>query len=78
MRFEIMPNLWQVAGGDLTAPGDAAAYLIRFGEGAALIDAGCGEGHYGVFRGKKRCAILSSPSYPPDNFYPCEKITDSM
>jgi glyoxylase-like metal-dependent hydrolase (beta-lactamase superfamily II) len=50
MSLEIMPNLWQVGGGDLTAPGDAAAYLIRFGEGAALIDAGCGEGHKALKR----------------------------
>jgi hypothetical protein len=33
MSLEIMPNLWQVGGGDLTAPGDAAAYQIRCGEG---------------------------------------------
>jgi glyoxylase-like metal-dependent hydrolase (beta-lactamase superfamily II) len=41
---KILPNLWQVGGGGLTAPGDASAYLIRFGDRAALIDAGCGEG----------------------------------
>jgi len=43
--MEIVPNLWQVGGGDLTGPGDAAIYLVRFGKRAALIDAGCGDGH---------------------------------
>ena len=43
--MEIMQNLWQVGGGDLTAPEDAAIYLVRSGEQAALIDAGCGMGH---------------------------------
>jgi len=41
----IRENLWQVAGSGLTDPADAAAYLIRFGDKAALIDAGCGQGH---------------------------------
>lgn len=45
MKTDILPNLWQVGGGELTAPGDAAIYLVRFGDTAALIDAGCGTGH---------------------------------
>ena len=43
--MEILQNLWLVGGGDLTAPEDAAIYLIRSGEQAALIDAGCGNSH---------------------------------
>ncbi len=43
--MEIVQNLWQVGGGDLTAPEDAAIYLVKSGEQAALIDAGCGNGH---------------------------------
>jgi glyoxylase-like metal-dependent hydrolase (beta-lactamase superfamily II) len=43
--MEIVKNLWQVGGGDLSAPEDAAIYLVRSGEQAALIDAGCGNGH---------------------------------
>jgi glyoxylase-like metal-dependent hydrolase (beta-lactamase superfamily II) len=43
--LKIKDNLWQVGGGGLTDPADAAIYLIRFGERAALIDAGCGNGH---------------------------------
>jgi len=43
--MEIVQNLWQVGGGDLTAPEDAAIYLLRLGKQAALIDAGCGNAH---------------------------------
>jgi glyoxylase-like metal-dependent hydrolase (beta-lactamase superfamily II) len=41
----IKDNLWQVGGNGLTDPADAAIYLIRFDDRAALIDAGCGNGH---------------------------------
>lgn len=43
--MKILDNLWQVGGGDLSGPGDAGSYLVCFGDRAALIDAGCGEGH---------------------------------
>lgn len=43
--MEIVKNIWQVGGAGFTAPDDAAIYLIRFGEKAALIDAGCGNAH---------------------------------
>ena len=43
--MKIRENLWQVGGADLTASEDAAIYLVRFGNAAALIDAGCGYGH---------------------------------
>lgn len=45
MSKKILHHLWQVGGEGLTAPGDAAIYLIRFGDRAALIDAGCGGAH---------------------------------
>lgn len=45
MGQEIYPNLWQVGGSGLSDPEDAAIYLIRSGDSAALIDAGCGNGH---------------------------------
>lgn len=45
MSKRIKNNLWQVGGGGLTGPSDAAIYLIRFDDKAALIDAGCGSGH---------------------------------
>jgi glyoxylase-like metal-dependent hydrolase (beta-lactamase superfamily II) len=41
----IKNNLWQVGGGGLTDPSDAAIYLVRFDDKAALVDAGCGRGH---------------------------------
>ena len=43
--MEILPNLWQIGGGNLTTSEDAAIYLVRFGPQAALIDSGCGSGH---------------------------------
>lgn len=42
MHTSIMKDLWQVGGEGLTASGDAAVYLIRCGDQAALVDAGCG------------------------------------
>lgn len=41
--MQITENVWQVGGSEQTAPEDAAAYLVRLGPAAALIDAGCGE-----------------------------------
>jgi glyoxylase-like metal-dependent hydrolase (beta-lactamase superfamily II) len=43
--IKIVENIWQVGGGDLTGGGDASVYLICFKNMAALIDAGCGNGH---------------------------------
>ena len=43
--MKITDNLWQVGGGQLTDPEDAAIYLVRFGEQAVLIDSGCGDSH---------------------------------
>lgn len=45
MSKRIKNNLWQVGGSGLTDPADAAIYLIRIDDKAALIDAGCGKGH---------------------------------
>jgi glyoxylase-like metal-dependent hydrolase (beta-lactamase superfamily II) len=50
-----MENLWQVGGDDLTAPGDAAIYLVRFDDAACLIDAGCGPGHDQLVRNISQC-----------------------
>ncbi len=41
--MQIAENVWQVGGGELTADEDAAIYLVRQGQAAALIDAGCGD-----------------------------------
>ena len=40
--MKILENLWQVGGAGYTTVEDAAVYLVRFGEKAVLIDAGCG------------------------------------
>ena len=53
--MKIIENLWQVGGEGLTAPGDAAVYLIRFADHAALIDAGCGPGHRQLVDNIHRC-----------------------
>lgn len=45
MEPKILSNIWQVGGAGFSSPEDAAIYLIRFGDKAALIDAGCGTGH---------------------------------
>jgi glyoxylase-like metal-dependent hydrolase (beta-lactamase superfamily II) len=45
MKMKIIDNLWQVGGGHLTGPEDAAIYLVRFGVQAVLIDSGCGDSH---------------------------------
>jgi len=43
--MKIMENLWQVGGAEFTTVEDAAIYLVRFGDKAALIDSGCGDEH---------------------------------
>ncbi|MGC8659730.1 MAG: MBL fold metallo-hydrolase [Desulfomonilaceae bacterium] len=45
MNIKIRNNLWQVGGRGLTDPSDAAIYLVRFDNKAALVDAGTGRDH---------------------------------
>ena len=45
MGMQITDQVWQVGGGNLTDPADAAVYFVCFGGKAALIDAGTGRGH---------------------------------
>ncbi|AFM24307.1 MBL fold metallo-hydrolase [Desulfomonile tiedjei] len=45
MSIKVRNNLWQVGGMELTDPSDAGIFLVRFGDKAALIDAGSGRGH---------------------------------
>jgi glyoxylase-like metal-dependent hydrolase (beta-lactamase superfamily II) len=45
VNTRIKSNLWQVGGRGLTDPADAAVYLVRFGDKAALVDAGSGRCH---------------------------------
>jgi len=53
----IMNNLWQVGGGGLTDPADAACYLVRFENKAALIDAGCGGAHSRLRKNITECLL---------------------
>jgi glyoxylase-like metal-dependent hydrolase (beta-lactamase superfamily II) len=53
--MRIMKNVWQVGGEGLTAPGDAAVYLICMGNRAALIDAGTGSGHGRLVKNIAEC-----------------------
>jgi glyoxylase-like metal-dependent hydrolase (beta-lactamase superfamily II) len=58
MSRQIKENVWLVGGGGLTHNADAAVYLVWFGDGAALIDAGTGMGHA---RLKKNIATCLPP-----------------
>lgn len=42
--MKITEEIYQVGGSTLTAPSDAAIYLVKFAQHAALIDAGTGRG----------------------------------
>ncbi len=55
MTKQIKDNLLQVGGGGLTDPADAAAYLVIFGDKAALVDAGSGKGHSLLVRNITEC-----------------------
>ena len=55
MASDILSNLWQVGGPGFTAAEDAAIYLVRFGDRAALIDAGCGRAHEALASNISRC-----------------------
>jgi hypothetical protein len=60
---QVAKEVWQVGGGRLTEPEDAAIYLICFGEQAALIDAGTGKGHGRLISNIERCG-KSLPARP--------------
>lgn len=53
----ITDEVFQVGGPQLTAPEDAAVYLVRFGAHAALIDAGSGRGMEAVARNVAACGV---------------------
>ena len=61
--MHIIENLYLVGGPGLTVPEDAAIYLVRFGEEAALIDAGCGYAH-------ERLIANISACLPPETRIP--------
>jgi glyoxylase-like metal-dependent hydrolase (beta-lactamase superfamily II) len=59
VSIRIKDNLWQVGGMGLTDPSDAAVYLVRFGDRAALIDAGSGRDHPQLIRNIAECLGLN-------------------
>ena len=58
--MKITKEVWQVGGDSLTAPEDAAIYLICFDEQAALIDAGTGKGHEKLISNIEKCGVNAS------------------
>jgi glyoxylase-like metal-dependent hydrolase (beta-lactamase superfamily II) len=58
--MKITEEVWEVGGGSLTDPGDAAIYLICFDKQAALIDAGTGRGHKRLISNIEKCGINTS------------------
>ena len=59
--MQIAENVWQVGGLGLTAAEDAAIYLIRFDDAAALIDAGCGGGSRALFTNISKAIPAKAP-----------------
>jgi len=59
-HIQITEEVWQVGGESLTDPEDAAVYLIRFGEQAALIDAGTGKAHERLAANIEKCGVNAS------------------
>lgn len=55
MSQRILEGVWQVGGEGFTNPADAAIYLLRAGDEAALVDAGCGKGHERLKRHIEKC-----------------------
>jgi len=55
--MRITDEVYQVGGGDYTTPEDAAIYLVRFGESAALVDSGCGNSVGRVLRNIRSCGV---------------------
>ena len=57
IHMYITKEVWQVGGNGLTAPEDAAIYMVRSGDQAALIDAGTGREHKRLIANIKKCDV---------------------
>jgi len=53
----VTKEIFQVGGGSLTAPEDAAIYLIKVEGRGALVDAGCGHGTGRLFENLSACGV---------------------
>jgi glyoxylase-like metal-dependent hydrolase (beta-lactamase superfamily II) len=54
---KITDDVYQVGGGNLTSPEDAAVYLVRSDDNAALVDAGCGDSQAQLFQNVEACGV---------------------
>jgi glyoxylase-like metal-dependent hydrolase (beta-lactamase superfamily II) len=55
--MEITSEIFEVGGSDLTSPGDAAIYLLKFGQESALVDAGCGSATERLLANIRKCGV---------------------
>ena len=53
----ITKDVYQIGGGTLTSPEDAAVYLVRSDDRAALVDAGCGYSQSQLFKNIEACGV---------------------
>jgi glyoxylase-like metal-dependent hydrolase (beta-lactamase superfamily II) len=56
-RHKITGEIDQVGGGNLTAPEDAASYLVHSDDRAVLVDAGCGTSQAQLFQNIEACGV---------------------
>lgn len=56
-KVRVTDEIYQVGGGPLTEPEDAAIYLINFGGHAALVDAGCGFSNDRLLANIRACSV---------------------
>jgi len=56
-KVKVTDEIYQVGGGPLTDPEDAAIYLINFGGHAALVDAGCGFSNDRLLANIRACGV---------------------
>ena len=56
-KVKVTDEIYQVGGGPLTDPEDAAIYLINFGGRAALVDAGCGFSNDRLLANIRDCGV---------------------
>ena len=54
---KVTEDIYQVGGGNLTSPEDAAIYLVRSADRAALVDAGCGTSEVQLFQNIEACGV---------------------
>ena len=55
--MRITSEIFQVGGNELSAPEDAAVYLISLGTSAALVDSGCGNSIGLIFENIQACGV---------------------